>query len=40
MPNLPESLLTPDEFNTICWGIVKEVEALEEAFRETVRRFG
>lgn len=40
MHNIPEALLTPDEFSNICWGIVKEVEALEEAFRETVRRFG
>lgn len=38
MHNMPASLLTPDEFYKICWGIVKEVEGLEEAFRELVRR--
>jgi hypothetical protein len=39
MHNIPESLLTPEEFHTISWGIVKEVESLEEAFREAARRF-
>lgn len=39
MHNIPESLLTPSEFNAICWGIVREVESLEEAFREVARRF-
>jgi len=34
MHNVPEKLLTPDEFNSICWSIVKEVERLENAFRE------
>lgn len=38
MHNIPEALLTPQEFDTICWGIVKEVERLEEAFKELVRR--
>ena len=38
MHNVPANLLTPDEFYEICWGIVKEVEALEEAFRELIRR--
>lgn len=38
MHNIPEALLTPEEFYNICWGIVRQVEALEEAFRELLRR--
>lgn len=34
MHNVPEQLLTPDEFHSICWSVVKEVERLEDAFRE------
>lgn len=33
MHNIAETLLTPDEFGKICWAIVKQVEALEEAFK-------
>lgn len=38
MHNVPEKLLTPDEFRQICWSIVKQVEALEEAFRQLIAR--
>jgi len=38
MHNIPEQLLTPDEFHSICWGIVKEVEMLETAFRGMLQR--
>jgi len=38
MHNIPEKLLTPDEFRKLCWAIVKQVEALEENFRELVQR--
>ncbi len=38
MHNIPEGLLTPDEFRKICWSVVKEVEALEGAFIELLRR--
>lgn len=38
MHNIPEQLLTPEEFHSICWGIVKEVEMLEEAFRGLLQR--
>jgi len=31
MQNFPEYLLTPDEFDKICWGVVKEVDNLEAA---------
>ena len=35
MQNFPENLLTPDEFNRICWEVVKKVDELERAFSET-----
>jgi len=31
MQNFPEYLLTPDEFDKICWRVVKAVDALEAA---------
>ncbi len=37
MHNIPERLLTPEEFHSICWGVVKEVERLESVFRELFR---
>ncbi len=36
MHNMPDNLLTPQEFSNICWGIVREVEALEQAFRSAL----
>lgn len=38
MHNIPENLLTSDEFYKICWGVVKQVEKLEEVMRELIRR--
>lgn len=38
MHNIPQQLLTPEEFHSICWGVVKEVEQLENAFRELFLR--
>jgi len=33
MHNFPEDLLTSDEFSKICWGAVRQVEALETSFK-------
>lgn len=33
MHNVPEASLTPDEFSRVCWQVVKEVEAFENAIR-------
>lgn len=38
MHNIRHDLLTPEEFSDICWGIVKEVETVENAFREYLLR--
>ena len=38
MHNMPENLITSDEFYQVSWGIVKQVEALEEVLRELARR--
>jgi hypothetical protein len=31
MHNIPEALLTPSEFERVCWSVVKAVDALESA---------
>jgi hypothetical protein len=38
MHNVPPDLLTPGEFGSVCWHIVKQVEALECALAEVARR--
>ncbi len=38
MHNLPEAIITPDEFYQTCWGIVKQVDALEDMLRDISRR--
>lgn len=38
MHNISEQLLTPEEFKSVCWGIVKEVDRLEGAFRKAFQR--
>jgi hypothetical protein len=39
MHNVPESLLTPDEFERICRSTVSEVEAFEQACIDLARQF-
>jgi hypothetical protein len=35
MHNIPESLLTPGEFEGICWSVVKAVDKLESAVKDS-----
>lgn len=38
MHNIPGDILTPQEFEKICWQIVKEVDKLEQAFKDLAER--